>query len=57
MTVETIYEDPKFSFLSFLSSIGGDFSLYIGITILSFVEITEFLARLFIATINNRKCH
>jgi hypothetical protein len=43
MTVETIYETPEYTFFSFLSSIGGDLSLYIGITLLSFIKVAELL--------------
>ena len=54
MTLETIYETPEFTFLSFLSSIGGDLSLYIGITILSFFEVAEFLVRLCVTGITKK---
>ena len=54
MTVETIYETPEYTFLSFLSSIGGDLSLYIGITILSFFEVAEFFVRLCIGGITKK---
>ena len=52
--VETIYETPEFTFVSFLSSIGGDLSLYIGITILSFFEVAEFIIRLCITGITKK---
>jgi hypothetical protein len=55
MLEETIAENPEYTFMSFLSSIGGDLSLYIGITILSFVEIAEFLFRLLIHSMS-KKC-
>ena len=56
MLVETINEYPEYTFMSFLSSIGGDLSLYIGITILSFVEIAEYLARLFLSGLSKKMC-
>ncbi len=48
MLLEKISEYPEYTFMSFLSSIGGDLSLYIGITILSFVEIAELIVRILI---------
>jgi hypothetical protein len=40
--------------MSFLSSIGGDLSLYIGMTILSFVEIGEFVIRVLISSFKKK---
>ena len=54
LSVEVISETPSYTFLSFLSSIGGDMSLYIGITILSFFEMGEFIIRLFISSITRK---
>ena len=54
LTVEAISESPEYTFLSFLSSIGGDLSLYIGVTILSFFEVAELIIRLLISTIVSR---
>jgi hypothetical protein len=44
-------QNPEYTFMSFLSSVGGDLSLYIGITVLSFVEVAEFAVRLFVAAL------
>ena len=54
MLQETISEYPEYTFLSFLSSSGGDLSLYIGMTILSFLEIGEFVVRLLVASLKKR---
>jgi hypothetical protein len=49
-----ITSTSEYTFLSFLSSIGGDLSLYIGMTILSFVEIGEFVIRLLISSFKKK---
>jgi amiloride-sensitive sodium channel subunit alpha len=46
MRTETIYETAEFTLMSLLSSLGGDLSLYIGITLLSFVELAELVVRI-----------
>jgi len=39
----TVSQQPKMSVLSFISNIGGNFGLFIGISFLSFVEIIQFV--------------
>jgi len=57
LMVETISETPEYTFLTFLSSVGGDLSLYLGITILSFMEIVEFIMRLFLSALRTLKTY
>lgn len=45
MTKTEIKESPKYDFGSFLVSLGGAISLYLGISIVSFFEIVEFVMR------------
>ena len=45
LTVEHIQEEEAFTFMDLLAEIGGDLSLYIGITVLSFFEFFEFFVR------------
>ena len=49
MDIEEIQESAEYTLLTLLTSIGGDLSLYIGITFASFFEFFEFLIRLFMA--------
>jgi hypothetical protein len=53
--VDVISEEEAFPFMSLVSEIGGDLSLFIGITILSFVEFAEFLIRLLCSCIASKK--
>jgi hypothetical protein len=55
MITETIYESPQFTTSSLLSNLGGDLSLYIGVTVLSFVELAEFVVRLCFEMVGKRK--
>ena len=45
MTKTGIKESPKYNFGSFLVSLGGAISLYLGISFVSFFEIVEFVMR------------
>lgn len=55
LTVNTIEEEVSFAFMDLMSEIGGDLSLYIGITVLSFFELLEFFVRLTYKALDSRK--
>ena len=46
LSVDHIMREEEFSFMELLAQVGGNLSLFIGITFLSFLELLEFLIRL-----------
>ena len=45
MDIMSISESPEYDFWSFLSTLGGSMSLFLGITIVSSMEFVELLVR------------
>ena len=50
--IQTITESPKYNFQSLLSSLGGAFSLYLGISIIALFESLELATRLLFRTVS-----
>ena len=46
-TIQTVFESPKYNAQSLLSSLGGAFSLYLGISAIAMFEVLELIIRLF----------
>ena len=54
LNVETISEVEDFPLMNLLSDIGGDLSLYIGITTLTFFEFGEWFIRIVYAIMSSK---
>ena len=52
MNVDSMEEEIDFGAMDLLAEIGGDLSLYIGITVLSLFELLEFFLRLTYKSLN-----
>ena len=46
MSVMSVSESPEFTAFTFLSTLGGSMSLYLGITFISAFELLELLVRM-----------
>ena len=53
LDVDTVYEEPEFTFLTFLSGLGGALSLYLGISFIQVFEVVEFVVKLFASFAQN----
>ena len=51
LNVETVKESAKYSPTTFLSSLGGSLSLYVGSSLISALEFFEFMIRILIAVL------
>ena len=48
LDVDNVAENPEYTFLSFLSSLGGAVSLYLGISFIQVFEVVELVIKLFV---------
>ena len=55
LDVDTVHEEPEFTFLTFLSGLGGALSLYLGISFIQVFEVVEFVVKLFASFAQNVK--
>ena len=49
LDVDDVAEVPEYTFLTFLSSLGGAVSLYLGISFIQVFEIVQFLIKLLVS--------
>ena len=49
LDVDNVAENPEYTFLSFLSSLGGAVSLYLGISFIQVFEVVELIIKLFVS--------
>ena len=54
MDLMSITESPEYDFWSFLSTLGGSMSLFLGITIVSSMEFVELLVRALYSMLNTK---
>ena len=52
LDVDTVAENPEYTFLTFLSSLGGAVSLYLGISFIQVFEVVELVVKLFVSCIS-----
>ena len=53
LDVEAVSEEPEYTFLTFLSGLGGALSLYLGISFIQVFEVVEFVVKLFASFAQN----
>ena len=49
LDVDTVAENPEYTFLTFLSSLGGAVSLYLGVSFIQVFEVVELVVKLFVS--------
>ena len=49
LDVDTVEENPEYTFLTFLSSLGGAVSLYLGVSFIQVFEVVELVVKLFVS--------
>ena len=54
MTISEICEEKKYSFFTFLASLGGAISLYLGMSFIAMFELFEILIRFFFVQGDNK---
>ena len=53
MNVVRIAENPEYTLWTFLSALGGSFSLFIGLSFIQLFEVAELVVKLFWSFISN----